>query len=99
MALRSVDQLGMDEITIEDHALESMLEDREKKKASLSAVRAAFDTADKLAKAELEKRDDLPDEAAARVGRFRIERTMSKSRAVSFETQPKLRFVIGVVDD
>lgn len=53
--LKSVDQLGMDEQIIEDAEVEAALEEREKRKASLTAVRKVYDGAHEAAVAEISK--------------------------------------------
>lgn len=98
-ALHSVDQLALDEVTVEDPELEELLEEREKRKASLAAVRAEYKASDNRAKAEIARRDELTDETALRVGRFRLAQVTSKAHAVSFETEAKKRVTIEAVDE
>jgi hypothetical protein len=99
MALRSVDQIGMDETVIEDPELEELLETREKRKASASAVSAEYRAAHNAALVEIEKRDELVEGNPIRIGRFRLTRSKTAARAVSFETEPKDRVSIALLDD
>lgn len=57
MALRAIRQMAFDEKLVEDTALESVLEERERRKTSLAAVRAEFKTAHEAATVEIEKLD------------------------------------------
>ena len=99
MALRSVDQMALDETVIEDPELEALLEDREKKKAAASIARSIFKEADDAAKGEIRKHGEIDDIGALRVGRYRITRKETPARAVSFETEAKSRIAIELVDD
>lgn len=96
--LKSVPQLGFDEQVIEDEEIEQALEDREKRKASLSAVRKVYEGAHEAAIAEITKLE-LPEGGAARVGRFRITKAAIPARAVSFETKASSRVRIAVVGE
>jgi hypothetical protein len=100
MAPRSqlAEQLGFDEQTIEDLACERALENRLLKKGSLDAVQKVYDEADEAAKLEIAKLE-LPEGGAVRVGRFRITRTATAGRAVSFETKPSSRIRIVVIGE
>jgi hypothetical protein len=98
MSLRAVDQLAFDEQLIEDTRLEAALEERQRRKDSLSAVRLAYDEACDAANFEIEKLE-LPVGAAARVGRFRITRTHVPGRSVSFESKATTRVKIALADD
>ncbi len=91
-------QLALDEKFVEDHALEAALEERQRRKDSLSAVRAEFNTAAKLAEAEVEKQE-LPEGVAIRVGRFRIARTRVAARHISFDTEESTRVRISLIGD
>ena len=97
MALRMVKQMAFDEKLVEDTALESALEERERRKASLSAVRAEFKTAHAAAAVEIEKLD-LGDETAVRVGRFRISQTAAAARSVQFDAEATTRVQITLLD-
>lgn len=96
--LRDVAQLAFDEQVIEDADVEAALEEREKRKESLSAVRAVYDEAHEKATAEIGKLE-LPVGGAARVGRFRITRQALKARAVTFETKESSRLRIALIED
>lgn len=93
--LRPVEQLGMDEQTIEDSEIEAALEERQKRKDSLGAVRKVYDEAHEAAVAAIAKLE-LPEGGVARVGRFRISRASVAARSVSFETQPTSRLRISL---
>lgn len=95
--LRPVEQLGFDEQTIEDPELESALEERQKRKNSLDAVRKQFDEADDLATAGIAKLE-LPEGGAARVGRFRITRTALPAASIEFERKASSRIKISMVE-
>jgi hypothetical protein len=97
MALRMVEQMAFDEKLVEDMALESALEERERRKASLSAVRAEFKTAHEAAAVEIEKLD-LGDQTAVRVGRFRVSRSSVAARSVAFEAEATTRVQITLLD-
>lgn len=99
MALRSVEQLALDEITIEDPELEELLETRDKRKASASATRADLKLAHDAVVVALTARDELSEEQPIRVGRFRITKKTTPARSVSFDTEPKTRIAIEAVDD
>lgn len=95
----AVDQLGMDEQVIDDADIEAALETRQKRKASLDAVRIDYQEADERAKAVLNKLE-LLDGRAARVGRFRISRTYIPARTVQpFETAARSQLRIFLVDE
>lgn len=96
--LKSVDQLGFDEQTVEDPEVEAALEEREKRKASLGAVRKVYDEAHEAALAAV-GRLELPEGGAARVGRFRVTRTAVAGRSVTFETKPSSRVRISLLGD
>ena len=96
--LRAVDQIGMDEQTIEDATVLNALEARQALRETASEARKEFKEADSKAKAAIE-RLELPEGGAARVGRFRITRTAVPARSVSFETEASSRYSIGLVED
>lgn len=92
------EQLAIDETTIDDPEVENALEDRQRKKESLAAVKKIYDGTDEAAKG-LIGRLELPEGGAVRVGRFRITRSTPPARVVSFETQPKSRVRIALLDE
>ena len=96
--LQSVDQLAMDEQVIDDADVEAALEEREKKKASLQAVRKIYDGAHEAAVAEIAKLE-LPEGGAARVGRFRITRAAIPARSVTFDTKASSRLRISLLGE
>lgn len=98
IALRAVDQIAFDEVTIDDPDIEAALEERQKRKDSLDAVRKVYDGANEAAKVEIQKLE-LPEGGIARVGRFRITRTAIPARVVSFDTKASSRIRIGLVAD
>ena len=97
-ALRSVDQLGFDEQTINDPDLIAALEARENVKERLSEVRKTFNEATEKANGEIAKLE-LPEGGIVRAGRFRVTRTAIPAKVVSFETAASSRVRIAVVDD
>lgn len=97
MPSRAKDQLGLDEQVIEDADIEAALEEREKRKSSLSAVNKLYQAADELAKAELTKLE-LPEGGAARVGRFRVTRSAIPARSVTFDTKASSRIRISLAE-
>lgn len=98
MSLRAVDQLAFDEQMVKDDALEAALEERQRRKDSLAAVRLSYDESCAAANAEIEKLE-LPVGGAARVGRFRITRTFIPGKSVSFESKATNRVRISLTDD
>jgi hypothetical protein len=90
-------QLAFDEKLVEDTALENALEERERRRAALNAVRAEYEQAHEAAKVEIEKLE-LPADKAVRVGRFRIARTAVAARQVSFDTKATTRVRITLLD-
>jgi hypothetical protein len=96
--LRPVDQLAMDETTIEDAGLESALEEREARKAAYSDVRKAYDEANVVALGEIEKLE-LPTGSVARVGRFRISRQDIPAGHREFDTKASSRISIRLAED
>ena len=98
MAMRNQAQFAFDEEVVDDVIIEVAFEEREKRKASLSAVRSEFKEAHDKATAAIAA-IKLEVGSAARVGRFRITRTTLKARSVSFETEEKTRIQIGLVDE
>jgi hypothetical protein len=97
MAMSLVPQHSLDEITVDNSALEQALEQREKRKASAGAARKAYKEAHDRA-AVIVGELDLADGDAVRVGRFRISRRATVGRQVSFETSPSSRLTISVVE-
>src|SRR4051794_8370741 len=97
-ALKAVPQLGMDEQTINDPEIEAALDERQKRKGSLDAVRLSYDDADERAKA-LCARLELPDGHAVRVGQYRITRVHNKAASVSFERKASSHIQIALLED
>ena len=93
-----VDQLALDEQVIDDDVLEAALEERQKRKDSLGAVRKIYEEAHEKAVAAIATLE-LPEGGAARVGRFRIARTAVPARSVTFETKASSRVRISVADE
>lgn len=96
--LHSVDQTALDEQVIDDPDVEAALEEREKKKASLQAVRKIYDGAHEAAVAEIAKLE-LPEGGVARVGRFRVTRSAIPARSVTFDTKASSRIRIAALDE
>lgn len=97
-ALRSVDQMAFDEQVIEDAEIEAALEDREKKKHSLDAVKKIFDGAHEHAMLKISELE-LPEGGVARVGRYRITRTAVPAGHREFDTKASSRIRIGLVNE
>jgi len=93
MPLAAVPQLATDERILESDALEDALETREKRKNSMRELRRQFKEADERAKALIGE-FDLQEGEVGRIGKFRISKTVTPSRSVSFETDPKARITI-----
>lgn len=91
-------QDGLFDKQFADADLEAALEERERIRQHRAEVNAEFKTADKEAK-ELLAGFELAVGEVARVGRFRIKKTATPARDVSFETAPGERLNIGVIDD
>lgn len=98
MAAVADPQTSLDERLINAPPLEQALETREKRKASLKAVRAEYREADEMAKAQIAE-FDLSDGEVARCGRFRIAKKRVQGRSVSFETDPTSRLQISLIDE
>lgn len=98
MALHAVEQTALDETVIEDPELEEMLETREKRKASLSGVRAEYKAAHDRALAAIEERDEVVEGNPVRIGRFRLTRKRTPGHTVEFTTEPKERVSIALLD-
>lgn len=77
--------------------LEAALEEREQIRVNRAAINKEFKTANEAAK-QLLAGFELAVGEVARVGRFRIKKTATQSREVSFETAPGERLNIGVVE-
>lgn len=100
MTTETVDQLGMDEIVIEDSEAEAALEERQQLKERLSDVRKEYKTADDEARFAVARHDDeLPEGGVVRIGRFRVSKKVRKGRTVSFETEDKVNITIAKADD
>lgn len=97
-ALRSVDQLAIDEQAIEDDniltALESWQNAKEESKAAAGITKQAKEKA-------LALLSEVPIDVgmAVRVGRFRITREEVKARSVSFETGASERIKIALITE
>lgn len=77
--------------------LEAALEERERIRIHRSEVNAEYRTADETAK-DLLAGFELAVGEVARVGRFRIKKTATPPRSVSFETEGSERLTIGVIE-
>lgn len=95
--LRAVEQTAMDEQVIEDAEIEAALEDRDKKKTSLDAVRKIYDGANEFAMAKITELE-LPEGGAARVGRFRVTREAVPAGHREFDTKASSRIRIRPVE-
>lgn len=98
MAIRDQDQLALDETLIEDEALEALLEERLRRKVIADETRKSFEEKSEEAKVEIE-RLELPAGAAVRIGRFRLTRTETPARTVSFESAPSSRVSIKLIGE
>ena len=97
MATRSSDQLAFDEKVIENRDLERLLDRRSAAKDQAAAANAEARKADEAARAAIEALD-IGTDAAVRVGRYRITKTMTEARTVSFDVEAKERVSIGLVE-
>lgn len=97
-SLKSVPQTAMDEQVIDDAEVEAALEEREKRKSSLDAVRKIYDGAHEAAVAEIAKLE-LPEGGAARVGRFRVTRQEIPAGHREFDTKASSRIRISVAGE
>ena len=97
MAVKGVDQLGMDETVVDDPALEQALDEREDAKEAAGRSRRWLEEKHTLVLGMLEALDLV--EGPVRVGKYRIAKVAVPSRAVSFETEASERIRIGVVGD
>ncbi|HLA65046.1 MAG TPA: hypothetical protein VK600_00525 [Candidatus Saccharimonadales bacterium] len=91
-------QLAFDEQLVEDTALENALEDRQRRRESLSAVQKVYDEANEVATAEIAKLE-LPEGGAVRVGRFRITRNPVAARHVTFDAKATSRVRIALIGE
>lgn len=98
MGARPVGQLGMDEVRIEDDVVEEALEQRQKAKDALGAVRQRYEDAHEKAGQALQ-RLEMPTGTVVRVGRFRIEKKHVAAGSVAFERRAKDRTYITVPDE
>lgn len=96
--LKSVPQQAFDEQVIEDEEIEAALDDREKKKHSLDAVRKIYDGAHEFAMAKITELE-LPEGGAARVGRFRVTRQAVPAGHREFDTKASSRIRISVAGE
>lgn len=91
-------QIGMDERVVIDDELEKSLEEREGRRTSLGRSRKLYEASDEKAKGLLQRLTFEPDEAI-RIGRFRITKTETKGRDVSFQTKASSRIRITTKDE
>lgn len=96
--MKATNQIAMDERIVEDKELEGLLETRAHAKAEASEASKTAQKAHESAMAALDKLQ-LADGDVIRVGRFRIERKDSEVKHVEFDTEAKVRLVIGAGDD
>lgn len=96
--LKEVPQTGFDEQVIEDEEIETALEDRQRKKSSLDAVRKIYDGAHEHAMLKVSELE-LPEGGAARVGRFRITRQEIPAGHREFDTKASSRIRISVAGE
>lgn len=90
-------QDGLFDKTFSDDGLEGALEEREQLRQTRLAAVKAFVQADKAVKTQLASYELAVGEVA-RIGRFRIKKTLAAGREVSFETSPSERLNIKVRD-
>lgn len=99
------DQQGLFDVVLENDLLEAALERRQKAKEKLKSPQKAYKEADDAAKgmvSGLEEYEwvqpDGDEPMTIRCGRFRIRVSPSKSRSVSFTTEPSRRTTISLLD-
>ena len=98
MAVATEEQLGLDEIVVENPELLEALELRQDHKDALSAQRKEYREAHEAATAILTQLE-LPEDRVARVGRFRISKRDVPEREVSFTSGARSQLSIAVVSD
>lgn len=99
-------QQGLFDVVLQNDLLEAALERRQKAKEKLKQPQKAYKEADDAAKgmvAGLEEYEwvqpDGDEPCVIRCGRFRIKVSPSKSRSVSFTTEPGRRTTISLLGD
>lgn len=98
MPTRNQAQLALDETVVEDPELEKMLDERQKRKDSMTALRLQYEEADKLVAGRIAQLELT--EGAVRVGRWRIEKVHVPARRVeAFDTTEKDRVKIDLAED
>lgn len=97
MAVTTEPQTAIDERPLDSTQLEQTLDEREKLKTKLSEARKNFKEADEVAKAQLAE-FALTDGEVARCGNYRISKRSIPGRSVSFETEPRSRLSISLID-
>lgn len=97
-AMRSDDQLGLDEELVENPDVEAALVERQARKDALKAVRKDFNKAHEKAVAALAS-IELPEDGAVRVGRFRITKRQVEGGHREFDTQDREQLSISFLGD
>jgi hypothetical protein len=97
MPARKIEQLGMDEKVIEDPQVEAALEERQKRRDTLGAVRSSYNEAHAVAMKGLGDLG-LKDGMVMRIGRFRITQQPVAERSVSFDVTQSHRVRIDLAD-
>jgi hypothetical protein len=95
---RAKDQLALDERVVNDKDLEQALEDRLKAADNRAEVNAVYKRHDREVRAMLDKMDELSVDQPLRIGRFRITKTIREATHVEFDTEPKERVSIALID-
>jgi hypothetical protein len=98
MAVDLEPQLAIDEQAITDPDLEAALERRLRAKDDVAEVTGSYKRAHEDVLGLLAKHPPIPEDAAYRVGRFRIAVRHVEGRSVEFTTEPRNQLTIGLVD-
>jgi hypothetical protein len=99
MAVDLDPQLAIDEQAITDADLEAALERRLRLKDDVAEVTGSYKRAHEDVLGLLAKHPPIPEDAAYRVGRFRIAVRHVKGRSVSFDTEARNQLTIGLVGE
>lgn len=90
-------QDGLFDQEIDDPSLIEALEEREKLRAAKAKATAKYTEKHDAVKARLGELNIEPGDVV-RVGRFRVKKTETESRAVAFETSASTRMTITLLD-
>lgn len=92
MSPKVKEQLGLEDVVVEDPELEELLEKRQTLKSGVSEYRKA----DKEAKAKI---DAITQPTPFRVGRFVVAKSATPERSVAFDVMASERYTIKVMGE